>query len=168
MGVVPANREEAVNSVPPGNYGGNLDIKLLGRGSSLYLPVQVPGALFYAGDPHCAQANGEVALTAIECSLTPTFELILHKNMQLATPLGETKDAWIAVGLDEDLDEAMKKSVREYLQIANEKYGMTKQDALILGSAAIDFDVSQVVDIVKGIHGTIPKKLFYQVESEAE
>lgn len=168
MGVVPANQEQAANSVPPGNYGGNLDIKLLGRGSSLYLPVQVPGALFYAGDPHCAQANGEVALTAIECSLTPTFELIVHKNMPLATPLGETKDAWIAVGLDEDLDEAMKKSVREYLQIANEKYGMTKQDALMLGSAAIDFDVSQVVDIVKGIHGTIPKKLFYQLESEAE
>lgn len=160
MGVVPVNPAEAVNSVPPGNYGGNLDIKLLGRGSSLYLPVQVPGALFYAGDPHCAQANGEVALTAIECSLTPTFEFILHKDMKLATPMGETKDAWIAVGLDKDLDEAMKKSVREYLQIANEKYGMTKQDALMLGSAAIDFDVSQVVDIVKGIHGTIPKQLF--------
>jgi len=160
MGVVPANPADAANSVPPGNYGGNLDIKLLGRGSSLYLPVQVPGALFYAGDPHCAQANGEVALTAIECSLTPTFEFILHKDMKLATPMGETKDAWIAVGLDKDLDEAMKKSVREYLQIANEKYGMTKQDALMLGSAAIDFDVSQVVDIVKGIHGTIPKQLF--------
>lgn len=160
MGVVPANVEETVNSVPPGNYGGNLDIKLLGRGSSLYLPVQVPGALFYSGDPHCAQANGEVALTAIECSLTPTFELVVHKDMQLTTPIGETKDAWIAIGLDRDLDEAMKKSVREYLQIANEKYGMTKQDALMLGSAAIDFDVSQVVDIVKGIHGTIPKKLF--------
>jgi acetamidase/formamidase len=160
MGVVPANPADAANSVPPGNYGGNLDIKLLGRGSSLYLPVQVPGALFYAGDPHCAQANGEVALTAIECSLTPTFEFVLHKDMKLATPMGETKDAWIAVGLDKDLDEAMKKSVREYLQIANEKYGMTKQDALMLGSAAIDFDVSQVVDIVKGIHGTIPKQLF--------
>nr|WP_242038291.1 acetamidase/formamidase family protein [Chroococcidiopsis sp. [FACHB-1243]] len=160
MGVVPANPADAANSVPPGNYGGNLDIKLLGRGSSLYLPVQVPGALFYAGDPHCAQANGEVALTAIECSLTPTFEFILHKDMKLATPMGETKDAWIAVGLDKDLDEAMKKSVREYLQIAHEKYGMTKQDALILGSATIDFDVSQVVDIVKGIHGTIPKQLF--------
>jgi acetamidase/formamidase len=164
MGVVPANVEETVNSVPPGNYGGNLDIKLLGRGSSLYLPVQVPGALFYAGDSHCAQANGEVALTAIECSLTPTFELVVHKNMQLTTPVGETEDAWIAIGLDRDLDEAMKKSVRESLRIVNEKYGMTKQDALMLGSAAIDFDVSQVVDIVKGIHGTIPKKLFEPVE----
>lgn len=160
MGIVPANPAEAANSIPPGNYGGNIDIKYLGRGSSLYLPVQVPGALFYSGDPHCAQANGEVALTAIECSLTPTFELIVHKNMKLTTPMGETKNAWIAVGLDKDLDEAMKKSVREYLQIANDKYGMTKQDALLFGSAAIDFEVSQVVDIVKGIHGVIPKEMF--------
>ncbi len=166
MGVVPANIEEAVNSVPPGNYGGNVDIKLLGRDSSLYLPVQVPGALFYAGDPHCAQGNGEVALTAIECSLTPTFELVVHKDMKLTAPMGETKDAWIAIGLDQDLDEAMKKSVREYLRIANEQYGMTKRDALLFASAAIDFDVSQVVDIVKGIHGTIPKQMFQALEKE--
>lgn len=167
MGVVPADPQEAVNSIPPGKYGGNVDIKLLGRGSSLYLPVQVPGALFYSGDPHCAQANGEVALTAIECSLTPTFELVVHKDLQLNGPLGETKDAWISVGLDKDLDEAMKKSVREYLQITSDKYGMTKQDALLLGSAAIDFDVSQVVDIVKGIHGTIPKQMFQPLQKRS-
>lgn len=167
MGVVPANPEEAANSVPPGNYGGNVDIKLLGRGSSLYLPVQVPGALFYSGDPHCAQGNGEVALTAIECSLTPTFELTVHKNMPLEVPLGETDDLWIAVGLDKDLDEAMKKSVRSYLEIANKEYGLTKQDALLLGSAAIDFEVSQVVDIVKGIHGVVPKQLFQPLKNRS-
>lgn len=81
--------------------------------------------------------------------------------------MGETKDAWISMGLDKDLDEAMKKSVREYLRIANEKYGMTRQDALLFGSAAIDFDVSQVVDIVKGIHGTIPKQMFQALEPKA-
>ena len=159
MGVAPANSEEAVNSVPPGNYGGNIDIKRLTAGSSLYLPVQVPGALFYTGDPHCAQGNGEVALTAIECSLTPTFELIVHKDKQLESPMGETEDAWLAIGLDEDLDEAMKKAVRESLRIVNEEYGLTKQDALLFGSAAIDYEVSQVVDIVKGIHGVIPKNI---------
>lgn len=167
MGVVPANPEQAVNSVPPGVYGGNIDIKLLGEGSSLYLPVQVPGALFYAGDPHCAQGNGEVALTAIECSLLPTFELTVHKDMTLETPMGETEDAWIAVGLDQDLDEAMKKSVREYLRITSEEYGLTKPDALLFGSAAIDFEVSQVVDIVKGIHGVIPKDLFKVLKPDA-
>ncbi|MBD2462820.1 acetamidase/formamidase family protein [Oscillatoria sp. FACHB-1407] len=166
MGIVPANVEEAVNSVPPGNYGGNVDIKDLGVGSSLYLPVQVPGALFYAGDPHCAQGNGEVALTAIECSLTPTFELVLHKDMTLDTPMGEIEDAWIAIGLDRDLDEAMKKSVREYLRIVNEKYGLTKPDALLYASAAIDFEVSQVVDIVKGIHTLIPKESFKALQAE--
>ena len=164
MGVVPADVEETVNSVPPGVYGGNVDIKVLGIGSSLYLPVQVPGALFYSGDPHCAQGNGEVALTAIECSLTPTFELVLHKDMGLEQPMGETKDAWIAIGLDEDLDEAMKESVRESLRIVNTEYELTEQEALLLGSAAIDFEVSQVVDIVKGIHGVIPKQLFQPME----
>ncbi|MGC1308400.1 MAG: acetamidase/formamidase family protein [Phormidesmis sp.] len=164
MGVVPADVADAVNSVPPGVYGGNIDIKRLGIGSSLYLPVQVPGALFYSGDPHCAQGNGEVALTAIECSLTPTFELVLHKDMTLEQPMGETEDAWIAVGLDEDLDEAMKESVRESLRIVNGEYELTEQDALLLGSAAIDFEVSQVVDIVKGIHGVIPKQLFVPLE----
>ena len=160
MGVVPADVEDSVNSVPPGVYGGNVDIKLLGVGSSLYLPVQVPGALFYSGDPHCAQGNGEVALTAIECSLTPTFELVLHKGMMLEQPMGETEDLWISIGLDEDLDEAMKESVRESLRIVNEEYELTEQDALLLGSAAIDFEVSQVVDIVKGVHGVISKQLF--------
>jgi acetamidase/formamidase len=164
MGVVPANREEAINSVPPGIYGGNIDIKHIGEGTSLYLPVQVPGALFYAGDPHCAQGNGEVALTAIECSLTPTFELVVHKDMKLNTPMAETPEAWLAIGLDKDLDEAMKKSVRESLRIMEEKYGLTKQDALLLGSAAIDFEVSQVVDIVKGIHGVISKTLLKNLE----
>ncbi len=164
MGVVPADVADAVNSIPPGVYGGNVDIKRLGIGSSLYLPVQVPGALFYSGDPHCAQGNGEVALTAIECSLTPTFELVLHKDMMLEQPMGETEDAWIAVGLDADLDEAMKESVRESLRIVNSEYELTEQDALLLGSAAIDFEVSQVVDIVKGIHGVIPKQLFVPLE----
>jgi acetamidase/formamidase len=168
MGIVPADPEDAVNSVPPGVYGGNIDIKHLGIGSSLYLPVQVPGALFYSGDPHCAQGNGEVALTAIECSLTPTFQLIVHKDMQLTNPMGETEDAWYAIGLDEDLNEAMKDSVREYLRIMNEKYGLTKPDALLFGSAAIDFEVSQVVDIVKGIHGVIPKELFQVLEEPSE
>ncbi len=166
MGVTPANPADAANSIPPGPYGGNVDVKLLGRDSSLYLPVQVPGALFYSGDSHCAQGNGEVALTAIECSLTATFELTVHKDMNLTTPMGEIEAAWISMGLDKDLDEAMKKSVREYLRIASEKYGMTKQDALLFGSAAIDFEVSQVVDIVKGIHGVIPKRLFQALEPE--
>ncbi|MGF1479393.1 MAG: acetamidase/formamidase family protein [Cyanophyceae cyanobacterium] len=164
MGVAPFDPEDAVNSIPPGNYGGNVDIKHLVETSSLYLPVQVPGALFYSGDPHCAQGNGEVALTAIECSLTPTFQLIVHKDMQLDSPMGETPQAWLSIGLDEDLDEAMKKAVRESLEIVETKYGLTKQDALLLGSAAIDYEVSQVVDIVKGIHGVISKELLKELE----
>ena len=166
MGVAPANPEDAVNSVPPGNYGGNVDIKHLTTNTSLYLPVQVPGALFYTGDPHCAQGNGEVALTAIECSLTPTFKLIVHKDKQLESPMAETPESWLAIGLDKDLDEAMKKAVRESLRIVEDEYGLTKQDALLFGSAAIDYEVSQVVDIVKGIHGVIPKDILQPLEQQ--
>jgi len=85
---------------------------------------------------------------------------VLHKGMGLSQPMGETEDAWISIGLDEDLDEAMKESVRESLRIVNNEYELTEQEALLLGSAAIDFEVSQVVDIVKGIHGVISKELF--------
>lgn len=84
--------------------------------------------------------------------------------MELPIPLGETENAWIAVGLERDLDEAMKKSVWEYLRIMNEKYGFTKPDALLYASANIDFEVSQIVDIVKGIHAIIPKENFEMLE----
>ena len=80
--------------------------------------------------------------------------------------MAETEDAWLAIGLDKDLDEAMKKAVRESLRIVNEEYGLTKQDALLFGSAAIDYEVSQVVDIVKGIHGVIPKDILEPLKQE--
>jgi acetamidase/formamidase len=80
--------------------------------------------------------------------------------------MAETPEAWLAIGLDKDLDEAMKKAVRESLRIVEDEYGLTKQDALLFGSAAIDYEVSQVVDIVKGIHGVIPKKILQPLESD--
>jgi acetamidase/formamidase len=80
--------------------------------------------------------------------------------------MAETPESWLAVGLDEDLDEAMKKAVRESLRIIEDEYGLTKQDALLFGSAAIDYEVSQVVDIVKGIHGVIPKDILQHLEKE--
>ena len=88
--------------------------------------------------------------------------------MQLETPMAETPETWLAIGLDEDLDEAMKKAVRESLRIMEDEYGLTKQDALLFGSAAIDYEVSQVVDIVKGIHGVIDKKMLQGLELTSE
>ena len=168
VGVAP-DTSEMVNSVPPDVYGGNLDVKrLMTAGSTAYYPVQVPGALLYTSDGHAAQGNGEVSLTAIETSQTPTFQVILHKKDRLAeegipllkNPFGETEDAYVVTGIDEDLDEAMKEAVRETISFLTQTRGLSPEDAYSLASIAIDYEVSQVVDINKGVHGVIYKRLF--------
>ena len=171
MGVA-TNTEELVHSVPPDVHGGNIDIKDLGVGATLYLPVFVKGGLFFTGDPHMAQGNGEVALTALEQSIRATFRITLIRNNVAGTPVGsgtlmqpfgETKDFWITMGFDRDLDEAMKKTVRESIRFLEEKLDMDRATALAYLSAATDFNVSQVVDGNKGIHALIRKKDFASI-----
>jgi acetamidase/formamidase len=161
-----------VNSIPPGVHGGNMDINELGVGSTVYLPVLVKGGNFYTGDPHLAQGDGEVALTALEHSLRPTFRITLLKkgNQQipsasgsLSKPFGETPDYWIPIGMNPDLDEAMKDAVRESIRFLTEKLGMDRATAYAYLSAATDYQVSQVVDRTKGIHGMIRKSDFSKV-----
>ena len=167
MGVAP-NVSGKPNSVPPGDYGGNLDIHYLTAGATLYLPVQVPGAMFFIADPHFAQGNGEVALTAIEGSLRTTLRFTVLKagdpaipaSGKLTGPFAETADYWIPIGLDPDLNEAMKKATREAVRFLSEKLGMDRATALAYLSAAADFEVSQVVDKTKGVHALIRKKDF--------
>ncbi|MER6012015.1 acetamidase/formamidase family protein [Streptomyces bluensis] len=163
MGVAPAT-EAAVHSVPPGPHGGNLDVRHLGTGARLFLPVQVPGALFYAGDPHFSQGDGEVALTAFEAPLRATLRLTLHTDpatralaARLGAPFAETKTEHLVLGLDPDLDEAMRRAVRDALTLLADRYGVPGPVGLAYLSAAADFHVSQVVDGVKGIHGRLPK-----------
>ncbi|MGN1098296.1 MAG: acetamidase/formamidase family protein, partial [Clostridia bacterium] len=148
------------------NVGGNLDINELGVGSTLYLPVEVEGALFYTGDPHFVQGDGEVALTALEGSLRGTVRLTLLKAGDSAIPrtsesfvqaFGETEDYWIPIGLDADLDEAMKKSVRESINFLSNQFGLDRAKVYAYLSAGVDYEVSQVVDRTKGIHALIPK-----------
>jgi len=167
MGVAP-NASGKPNSIPPGDYGGNLDIHHLSAGATLYIPVQVSGAMFFLADPHFAQGNGEVALTAIEGSLRTTVRLTVLKagdpaipaNGTLKGPFAETPDYWIAIGLDPDLNEAMKKATREAVRFLSEKLGMDRASAFAYLSAAADFEVSQVVDRTKGVHAVIRKKDF--------
>ncbi len=167
MGVA-ANTSERVHSVPPAEYGGNIDIKALGVGSTLFLPVLVPGALFYTGDPHFAQGNGEVALTALEAPLRATFRLTvipagnaaIPGGSPFTQPFGETADYWIPVGLNEDLDEAMKQAVRQAIRFLSVSLGVDRAVAYAYLSAATDFEVSQVVDKTKGVHGLIRKADF--------
>ena len=173
MGVAPAT-DQPVHSVPPGAYGGNIDVKDLGAGTTIYLPVFVPGANFYTGDPHMAQANGEVALTALEHSMRATFRFTLLKKGDrripsasgtLEKPFGETPHYWIAIGLNPDLDDAMKDAVREAIRFLSEVMGMDRAVAYAYLSAATDFNVSQVVDRTKGVHALIRKSDFRRVKS---
>ena len=151
------------NSVPPGPFGGNIDLKELTAGATLYLPVHVPGALFMTGDGHAAQGDGEVNLTAIETSLTGTFRLDLLKQRFWPLPRAETPTHWIAMGLHESLDEAMRIAVRETIRFLDEAHGLDPADAYALASVAVDFAVTQNVDGVKGIHAMIPKAIFKAV-----
>lgn len=158
---------ERPHSVPPGAHGGNIDVNLLTVGSTLYLPVQVDGALAYVGDPHFAQGDGEVALTALEASLRARVRLdvvaredAVARFGELAAPLAETREHLIPTGLDEDLDVAVANCVRAAIGLLQARYGMDPRQAYAYLSAATDFDISQVVDVVKGVHARIRKADF--------
>ncbi len=174
MGVA-LNTSERVPSVPPNAGGGNLDIRDLGVGSRLYLPIFVPGAKFFVGDPHFRQGDGEVALTAWEASLRGTVRLrVIRRGSRaipgnngsagdretLDRPFGESAEYWLPIGLNVDLDEAMKQAVREGIGFLSGEFGMSRQVAYAYMSAATDFTNSQVVDRVKGVHGRIRKEHF--------
>jgi acetamidase/formamidase len=159
MGVA-RDTDEPVPSVPPGQHGGNMDVNELQAGSTLYLPVQTAGALFYAGDPHYAQGDGEVALTALEAPLRATLRLSVVRDSTIASPFVETDTHWIPMGMDPDLNEAMKVAVRRAVSFLETSQRMPREVALAYLSAAADFEVSQVVDAVKGVHCMIRKADF--------
>ncbi|CAN5247389.1 acetamidase/formamidase family protein [soil metagenome] len=166
MGVAVAGNVRP-HSVPPGPHGGNIDINLLTVGASLYLPVQVDGALAYVGDPHFAQGDGEVALTAMEASLRATlrFEVVAHEDAvaefgALVGPLAETSEFLVPTGMNQDLDIAVQDCVRAAIALLQARYGMDAQHAYAYLSAATDFNISQVVDFVKGVHARIRKADF--------
>lgn len=166
MGVA-VTGDQRPHSVPPGPHGGNIDINRLVAGTTLYLPVQVAGALAYVGDPHFAQGGGEVSLTAMEASLRATIQLDLVKQDEavarfgeIAGPLAETSEFLIPTGLDEDLDVAVANCVRNAIALLGARYGMAPHLAYAYLSAATDFEISQVVDVVKGAHACIRKSDF--------
>lgn len=169
MGVA-SGASERPHSVPPGAYGGNIDINLLTVGATLHLPIQVDGALAYVGDPHFAQGDGEVSLTAMEASLRATirFDVVpredaLRRFGDLAGPLAETTDFLVPTGLDPDLDVAVQNCVRAAIALLGSRYGMAPHLAYAYLSAATDFNISQVVDLVKGVHARIRKSDFPEV-----
>ena len=160
MGVAPPAAMGAVSSAPPGIHAGNLDNKDLVAGTTLFIPVHVPGALFQVGDGHAAQGDGEVDITALETSLDGTLRFFVRKGAKLTWPRAETPTHFMAMGIDKDLDEAMKIAVREAVALIVAEKGMDRDDAYMLCSVAVDFRVTQVVDGTKGVHAMIPKAIF--------
>jgi acetamidase/formamidase len=160
MGVAPPPATGRVSSAPPSIHAGNLDNKELVAGTTLYIPVFVPGALFEVGDGHAGQGNGEVDITALETSLTGRLRFIVRKDMHLAWPRAETPTHWITMGMDRDLVTATKTAVREAIDFIATTRGLSRDDAYMLTSVAADVDVTQLVDGNVGVHVMIPKKIF--------
>lgn len=165
MGVAPAPVFGTLSTKEPREFGGNLDNKELGPGSTLYLPVLVPGANFYAGDGHGVQGDGEVCVNALETCLTGTFTFTLHKRTTeqpvIAYPRAETPTHHISFGMNADLDLAMERALREMIAFICERTGWSRVEAYKTCSLAVDFHVTQTVNGEKGIHGMLRKGLLF-------
>jgi acetamidase/formamidase len=160
IGVAPPPIMGRISSGPPGPHVGNLDNKELVAGSTLYMPVHVPGGLLSLGDGHGLQGDGEVSLTALETSLRGTIRIVLRKGKKITWPRAETPTHYIAMGLNEDLDLAAKLATREMIDFLVAEKGLSRDDAYVLCSLAVDLHVTQLVDQTKGVHAMLPKSIF--------
>jgi acetamidase/formamidase len=186
MGLAPKEADD-VNSVPPSYTGGNIDNWRIAKGASAYYPVAVPGALLSVGDPHASQGDSELCGTAIECSLTGTFQLILHKAAALAGapiegldfPMIETEGEWVLQGFSypnyladlggdaqseifrkSSVDLAMRDAFRKMRRFLMAAKNLTEDEAISLMSVAVDFGITQVVDGNWGVHAIVRKDIF--------
>jgi acetamidase/formamidase len=162
VAVAPAPALKRVSTKPPGAFGGNIDFRHLTAGSTLYLPVFNEGALFYTGDGHACQGDGEVDGTAIEISLTPTLRLIVHKGAGRSMSLPRAEDAanHYSMGMGPNLDEALRNAIREAVQFLKGRAGLSPAEAYALCSLAVDFRIGEAVNNVLMVYGVIPKRLF--------
>ncbi|HTB39072.1 MAG TPA: acetamidase/formamidase family protein, partial [Reyranella sp.] len=191
MGVAP-KEADYVDSIPPAYFGGNMDNWRVGKGATMFYPIAVQGGLFSIGDSHASQGDSELCGTAIECSLTGTFQLILHKKASLGGtslaelnyPLLETQDEWVLHGFSfpnylqelgptaqqtiyekSSVDLALKDAFRKMRAFLMTTKGLTEDEAISLMSIAVDFGVTQVVDGNWGVHAIIKKSLFAGAEA---
>jgi acetamidase/formamidase len=157
------------STVPPRPTGGNIDCKELIAGSTLYLPVEVPGALFSVGDGHAAQGDGEICVTAIECPMDRVdlrFELV--EDMPLTFPIARTPHGWVAMGFHEDLNEALVIALESMLSLMKRLHGLERLDALALASVTVDFRVTQVVNEVRGVHAILPHDAIQHASTDGQ
>ncbi|MEB3212064.1 MAG: acetamidase/formamidase family protein [Leptolyngbyaceae bacterium] len=154
-----ATDEPHRHSIPPGDYGGNLDNRLLQAPCRLFLPVFLPGARFSLGDGHSIQGDGEACLTALETSMNGVIELRSHRHLPpLPLPLAETPEDWITMGFGHTLDAAFEQCLERMLDFLQRFVGMTAEDAYMFCSLSIHFHITQAVNLpVKGVHACLPK-----------
>jgi acetamidase/formamidase len=160
MAVSPPAVIGRISDSPPDYFAGNLDNKDLVAGTTLYIPIQVKGALFAVGDGHAGQGDGEVDGTAIEVALRGKLQLTVRKDLHFLWPRAETPDHFMTMGFSPDLDRAVIQAVREMVDFLSTQYHLSPEDAYMLTSMAADLHVTQVVDGTKGVHAMIPKKIF--------
>ncbi len=159
MGVMgmPPDEPGKHSTVPPRFCGGNIDCRELTSGSTLYLPIPVNEGLFYVGDGHAAQGDGEVSVTAIECpmeQLELTFRL--NEHLALTMPRAKTPTGWLTFGFHEDLLEATYLALEGMLSLLSELYQVDRVHALALASVAVDMRITQIVNQVRGVHAFLP------------
>jgi acetamidase/formamidase len=154
MGVAP-DGDERRSSIPPGVWGGNVDNWRFGPGATVHYPVFNDGALFYVGDPHFAQGDGEICGTAIEASLDVRLRLSIAEDLPVTSPLLRTDTHWYTHGFGGDLDEAMAMAAELMLQLMVDQGGFSMDEAYSLASVAIDLGITQVVDGTVGCHAGI-------------
>jgi acetamidase/formamidase len=154
MGVARAD-DGAFRTRPPGPFGGNLDVRELCAGSTLYLPVYNAGALFSCGDGHAAQGDGEVCINGIECPLDVTLRFRLHKHQPLTGPIVEasertardsTSDAWVVVESGIDLAETARAAALRMIDLLVSRWEFSEVHAYLLCSVALKLRLSQVVN----------------------
>jgi len=167
MGVAPPPVYGACTSIVPREFGGNMDLKELVAGTTLYLPLWAPGGLFSVGDGHGVQGDGEVCVTALETALSGTFRLILRKDLRLDLPRAETPSHLITMAFDEDLDDAAKTALRQMIGLIGERLGLAAAEAYMFSSLAVDLRVTQLVDGNKGIHAMLPKRYAARCDEKA-
>lgn len=150
-----------ISSVPPDLWAGNMDNKELAPGSSLFIPVFNKGALFSTGDGHVNQGNGEVGLTASETAMrSVSVQFVLHKDMDLIRPIAETPTHFMTMGFDPDVNKAMKVATRDMVDLISKSTGLSRLQAYSLSSLTMDLNITQVVDINRGVHALVPKSIF--------
>ena len=160
MGNAPAETGDH-STAPPRRVGGNLDCRELVTGSTLWLPVEVDGALFSVGDGHGTQGDGEISGTAIECSMDQVeLSFRLRRDMPLAMPRARTPAGFLTIGLGNTLDDATKQAISGMLDYIEEEFGVTRPEAAVLASLTVHLRITQVVNGIVGVHALLPPEAF--------